>query len=71
MVMNAGRVEQFGTERFFSARWVNAAQDELLIVLSEESQKTAVPGSVVHVTLRADKIHFFNAHTGQRIEVSA
>jgi len=64
-------VEMLGAERLTYARWVNAAQDELLIVRSEESQTMAVPGSVVHVTPRADKIHFFNAHTGQRIEVSA
>ncbi|PKO60374.1 MAG: sn-glycerol-3-phosphate ABC transporter ATP-binding protein UgpC [Betaproteobacteria bacterium HGW-Betaproteobacteria-18] len=60
-------VEMLGAERLTYGRWAHSVDDELVIIRAEESQTAPALGSTICVTPRADKIHNFDAVTGQRV----
>jgi sn-glycerol 3-phosphate transport system ATP-binding protein len=55
-------VELLGAERLVYAR----LNGEALIVRIGEGQSAPRPGDVIHVTPRVDRLHAFDATTGQR-----
>ena len=55
--------ELLGAERLIYGR----LGDEQVIVRSEENQAVPEPDSIIHVTAREDRLHWFNAETGKRI----
>jgi sn-glycerol 3-phosphate transport system ATP-binding protein len=59
-------VEMLGAERLVYGRWAHGSGDELVILRTEEAQTVPTVGSTIHVTPRADKIHYFDASTGKR-----
>jgi len=61
-------VEMLGAERLTYGRWAQGVGDELVIIRSEESQAVPALGSTLCVTPRPNKIHHFDALSGQRIE---
>jgi sn-glycerol 3-phosphate transport system ATP-binding protein len=61
-------VEMLGAERLVYGRWAHGAGDELVIIRNEESHAVPTLGSTLHVTPRADKLHWFDANTGKRRE---
>jgi sn-glycerol 3-phosphate transport system ATP-binding protein len=62
-------VEMLGAERLVYGRWAHGSGDELVIIRTEESQAAPALNSTIHVTPRPDKLHSFDAATGQRQEV--
>ena len=64
-------VEMLGAERLIYGKWahkLNAADaDETVIIRIEESQPAPALGTTLHVTPRADRIHHFDAATGNRL----
>ncbi|MBE2261831.1 MAG: sn-glycerol-3-phosphate ABC transporter ATP-binding protein UgpC [Burkholderiaceae bacterium] len=56
--------ELLGAERLIYAR----LGDELITIRTEESHFVPAPGSTVHAKPRADKLHWFDASSGRRIE---
>ena len=56
-------IELLGAERLLYCR----LQDEALIVRIHEEQQAPKVGDTIHAKPRADRIHFFDAGTGQRI----
>jgi sn-glycerol 3-phosphate transport system ATP-binding protein len=62
-------VEMLGAERLVYGRWAHGSADELVIIRTEEAHATPTLGSTIHVTPRADKLHWFDATTGKRKEV--
>ena len=60
-------VEMLGAERLIYGRWTHSATNELLIIRTEESAAVPNLGSVVHVTPRANRMHYFDATTGKRM----
>ena len=56
-------IELLGAERLLYCR----LQDEALIVRIHEEQQAPKVGDTIHAKPRADRIHFFDARTGQRI----
>ncbi len=61
-------VEMLGAERLVYGRWTHGSGDELVILRTEEGHFVPAIGSTIHVTPRADKIHYFDASTGKRKE---
>jgi sn-glycerol 3-phosphate transport system ATP-binding protein len=55
--------ELLGAERLIYGR----LGDEQVIVRSEENQPVPEPDSIIHVTAREDRVHWFDAETGKRI----
>ncbi len=65
-------VELLGGERLLYTRWADqggAAQDDLLILRVDEAAPAPAVGSTIHATPRADRLHAFDAATGQRIAI--
>ncbi|MDO8699506.1 MAG: TOBE domain-containing protein, partial [Rhodoferax sp.] len=62
-------VEMLGAERLIYGRWAHGSGDEMVIIRTEESHAVPALGSTIHVTPRADKMHWFDAGTGKRREV--
>ncbi len=58
-------VELLGAERLIYGR----VGDEPLIVRVEENKPAPAPGSVIHVAVREDRLHWFDAETGKRLRV--
>jgi len=58
-------VELLGAERLIYGR----VGDEPLIVRVEENRPAPAPGSVIHVAVREDRLHWFDAETGKRLRV--
>ena len=63
-------VEMLGAERLIYGRWAHGANDELVIIRTEESQAVPALGSTLHVTPRAGKLHHYDAATGKRLETA-
>ena len=61
-------VEMLGAERLIYGRWAHGANDELVIIRTEESHAVPALGSTLHVTPRAGKLHHYDAATGKRLE---
>ncbi|MBA3771051.1 MAG: sn-glycerol-3-phosphate import ATP-binding protein UgpC [Ramlibacter sp.] len=55
--------ELLGAERLIYGR----LGDEQVIVRSEENQPVPAPDATIHVAVREDRVHWFNAETGKRI----
>ena len=55
-------VELLGAERLVHAR----LGDEMLIIRTHEDQGAPAIGSTIHAQPREDRVHWFNAETGQR-----
>jgi sn-glycerol 3-phosphate transport system ATP-binding protein len=55
--------ELLGAERLIYGR----LGDEQIIVRSEENQPVPAPDSTIHVAVREDRVHWFNAETGKRL----
>ena len=60
-------VEMLGAERLIYGRWAHSMDDELVVIRTEESYTAPALGNTMCVTPRADKIHHFDAVTGQRV----
>ena len=60
-------VEMLGAERLVYGRWAHSATDEIVILRIQESDAVPGLGATVHVTPRADRMHYFDAATGKRI----
>jgi sn-glycerol 3-phosphate transport system ATP-binding protein len=56
-------VELLGAERLIYAR----LNDEALIIRMSEDNLAPSPGDTLHVKPRADRLHRFDANTGQRL----
>jgi sn-glycerol 3-phosphate transport system ATP-binding protein len=56
-------VELLGAERLVHAR----LGDEQLIIRTHEDQGAPTIGSPIHAKPREDRMHWFNAETGQRL----
>ena len=56
-----------GAERLVYGRWLHGAGDELVVIRHDEGHKTPALDSIIHVTPRADRLHFFDAATGKRL----
>jgi sn-glycerol 3-phosphate transport system ATP-binding protein len=61
-------VEMLGAERLVYGRWAHGSGDELVIIRTEESHAVPALGSTLHVTPRANKIHWFDAASGKHKE---
>src|SRR5450759_5141597 len=61
-------VEMLGAERLVYGRWAHGSADELVIIRTEESHGVPGLGSTIHVTPRADKLHWFDNSSGKRKE---
>ena len=61
-------VEMLGAERLIYGRWAHSQTDEMLIIRTEESRAVPALGATLHVTPRANRMHYFDATTGQRLE---
>jgi len=59
-------VEMLGAERLVYGRWSHGSGDEIVILRTEEGHAVPTVGSTIHVTPRADRIHYFDASTGKR-----
>ena len=60
-------IEMLGAERLVYGRWLHGAGDELVVIRHDEGHKTPALDSIIHVTPRADRMHFFDAATGKRL----
>ena len=60
-------LEMLGAERLVYGRWLHGAGDELVIVRMQEDQAVPALGSTIHVTPRADRLHWFDAASGKRV----
>ena len=58
--------ELLGAERLVYAR----LGDELITIRTEEHDQPPAPGSTVRATPRADRLHWFDAGTGRRIDAT-
>lgn len=63
-------VEMLGAERLVYGRWAHGSGDEMVIIRTEESHAVPGLGHTIHVTPRADKMHWFDAATGKRMATS-
>lgn len=61
-------VEMLGAERLVYGRWAHGSGDEMVIIRTEESHAVPGLGHTIHVTPRADKLHWFDASNGKRRE---
>ncbi|MDO8448884.1 MAG: sn-glycerol-3-phosphate import ATP-binding protein UgpC [Rhodoferax sp.] len=61
-------VEMLGAERLVYGRWAHGSGDEMVIIRTEESHAVPGLGNTIHVTPRADKLHWFDANSGKRKE---
>ncbi|MDO9199373.1 sn-glycerol-3-phosphate import ATP-binding protein UgpC [Rhodoferax sp.] len=61
-------VEMLGAERLVYGRWAHGSGDEMVIIRTEESHAVPGLGHTIHVTPRADKLHWFDANSGKRKE---
>jgi sn-glycerol 3-phosphate transport system ATP-binding protein len=64
-------IELLGAERLIYGRWLHGAADEMVTIRTEESAAQPAVGSTIHVTARPGKVHYFDAATGQRRELTA
>ena len=60
-------VEMLGAERLVYGRWLHGAGNEMVIIRTEESHAVPALGSIIHVTPRSDRLHLFDAGTGQHL----
>ena len=60
-------IEMLGAERLVYGRWLHGAGDELVVIRNDEGHKAPALDSIIHVTPRADRLHFFDAETGKRL----
>jgi sn-glycerol 3-phosphate transport system ATP-binding protein len=63
-------VEMLGAERLIYGRWAHGSGDEMVIIRTEEAHAVPAVGNTIHVTPRADKMHWFDASSGKRIEAA-
>ena len=61
-------IEMLGAERLTYGRWLHGNAQEQVIVRTEESMPAQVLGSTVHVRPKPDKLHYFEASSGRRLE---
>ncbi|WP_263768260.1 sn-glycerol-3-phosphate ABC transporter ATP-binding protein UgpC [Propionivibrio soli] len=59
-------IETLGAERLVYGRWAHGSGDELMTIRCEENVPVPTLGSTIHVTPRADRLHYFDAATGKR-----
>ena len=64
-------VEMLGAERLVYGRWTHGTGKEMVILRTEEGHFVPAIGSTIYVTPRADKIHYFDAKTGKRLETDS
>ena len=60
-------VEMLGAERLVYARLQHAAHDELVIIRTGEGHTVPSLGALIHATPQADRLHWFDASTTQRL----
>ncbi len=60
-------VEMLGAERLVYGRWSHGTGDEMVIIRTEETHAVPALGATIHVTPRADRLHWFDAATGRRV----
>jgi len=60
-------LEMLGAERLVYGRWLHGAGDEFVVIRSDEAHTVPKLGSTIHVTPRADRMHWFDADTGKRL----
>ena len=60
-------LEMLGAERLVYGRWLHGAGDEFVVIRSDEAHSVPKLGSTIHVTPRADRLHWFDADTGKRL----
>jgi sn-glycerol 3-phosphate transport system ATP-binding protein len=65
--LHTDTVELLGAERLVHAR----LGDELLTLRLDASIPAPQPGETFHATARADRVHWFNAESGKRIETES
>ena len=65
--LSVDALETLGAERLVYGRWLHGAGDELVIIRADEGQPVPELGSTIHVTPRADRLHWFDADTGKRL----
>ena len=61
-------VEMLGAERLVYGRWAHGSGDEMVIIRTDESHAVPGLGATIHVTPRADRMHWFDSSTGKRRE---
>jgi sn-glycerol 3-phosphate transport system ATP-binding protein len=64
-------IEMLGAEQLIYGRWQAGSGDargETLIIRTDEARAAPPVGSTLHVTPRPDRLHWFDAATGQRKE---
>jgi sn-glycerol 3-phosphate transport system ATP-binding protein len=61
-------IEMLGAEQLIYGRWLHGGGGETLIIRTDEGHATPAVGSTIHVTPRADRLHWFDAASGQRKE---
>jgi sn-glycerol 3-phosphate transport system ATP-binding protein len=64
-------IEMLGAEQLIYGRWQAGSGDasgETLIIRTDEARAAPAVGSTLHVTPRPDRLHWFDAATGQRKE---
>ncbi len=59
--------EMLGAERLVYGRLTAGSGDELIIVRTDESHAAPKVGSIIHVSPRRERLHWFDAETGKRI----
>ncbi len=64
-------VEMLGAERLVYGRWAHGSGDEMVIVRIEEGHPVPSVGNTICVTPRANRIHYFDANTGKRVEANS
>jgi len=65
--LSVDAIETLGAERLVYGRWLHGGGDELVIIRTDEGQAVPELGSTIHVTPRADRLHWFDAATQKRI----
>ncbi len=63
-------IEMLGAEQLIYGRWSHGSGKETLIIRVDEGHPTPPVGSTIHVTPRADRLHWFDAATGRRQEAT-
>jgi len=63
--------EMLGAERLVYGRLTEGSGDELIIVRTDESVAAPAVGSIIHVSPRRERLHWFDAESGKRISNQA
>ena len=63
-------LEMLGAERLVYGRWADQRSDESIVVRMAEAATVPALGSTLHVQPRSDRMHYFAADTGRRLEAA-